>query len=137
MTKIKYEIDGQAIEIEVEDSVASAYVEIDAESRRNDWKHEKRAQRHYCSLERIENEGYQILGNDESPSEILERKEEFGELRAAIKQLLPQQQELIDRVYFKGQSHTEIAEELGVDRSAIGHRVGRALAALKKILQKN
>ena len=136
MTKIKYEIDGQAIEIEVEDSVASAYVDIDAESKRNDWKHEKRAKRHYCSLEHITDEGYQIATNEESPSEKMEREEEFSELRAAIKQLLSQQQELIYRVYFKGQTHTEIANEFGVDRSAIGHRVERALVALKKILQK-
>ena len=67
----------------------------------------------------------------------MEREEELSELRAAIKQLLPQQQELIYRVYFKGQTHTEIANEFGVDRSAIGHRIERALVALKKILQKN
>ena len=36
MTTIKYEINGKIVELEVEDSFASAYVEIDIESKRNE-----------------------------------------------------------------------------------------------------
>lgn len=41
MTTITYEVDGKTVELEVEDGFASAYLEIDTESKRNDWKHER------------------------------------------------------------------------------------------------
>lgn len=136
MTTIKCEIDGKVTEIEVEESFKTAYLEIDTETKRNDWKHEWRHRKKECSLEHITDEGFQIAAEDDVAGEF-EQEEEHNELRAAIAQLLPEQQELIRRVYFQEQSHTEIAAELGVDRSAVSHRVKRALAALKKILQKN
>lgn len=136
MTKIKCEINGEITEIEVEDSFATAYLEIETESKRNEWKHKWRDRKKNCSLERITENGYQIPATDDVAEEV-EQADERAELEAAIAQLLPEQQELIRRVYFQEQSHTDIAKELGVDRSAVSHRVARALAALKKILQKN
>lgn len=136
MTKIKCVINGQVTEIEVEDSFATAYLEIDAESKRNDWKHERWATRHSCSLERITDNGYQIAAPDDVAEEM-EQSDERAALKAAIAQLAPEQQELIRRIYFNDENQTDIAEELGVTQSAIAHRLARALAALKKILQKN
>lgn len=136
MTTIKCEINGKVTEIEVEESFASAYLEIETESKRNEWKHEWRQRKRECSLERITEGGFQVAASDDVAEEV-EEAEEHAALKAAIAQLLPEQQELIRRVYFQEQSHTQIAAELGVDRSAVSHRVARALAALKKILQKN
>lgn len=135
MTTIKYEVDGKTIELEVEDSFASAYLEVETESKRNEWKHEKRAKRHHCSLEAITEGGYQIASDDESASEMVEDAEQKAALRQAIRELLPEQQELIRRIYFGGETETSIAEELGVTQSAIAHRVARALAQLKKYLK--
>ena len=136
MTTIKCLIDGKITEIEVEEDFKAAYLEIDTESKRNDWKHDWRRRKRECSLERITDEGFQIAGEDDVAGEY-EQEEEHAALRAAIAKLPPEQQDLIHRIYFLEQSHKEIAAELGVDRSAISHRIKRALAALKKILQKN
>ena len=44
MKKIKYELNGEWVEIEVTDSFAESYELITQESTRNDWKHNKRNQ---------------------------------------------------------------------------------------------
>lgn len=134
MTKIKCEINGRVTEIEVEDSFATAYLEVDAESKRNDWKHEWRQRKHQCSLETITENGYQIAAPDDVAEEV-EQTEEHAELRAAIAKLSPDQQELISRIYFNGESEQHIADELGVSKQAINQRKSRALAALKKIFK--
>lgn len=136
MTTIKYEINGKIIELEVEDSFASAYVEIDIESKRNEWKHDWRNRKLNCSMDALDEGGFQFKSDEPSVDDVIEREEEHEELKKAISMLLPEQQELIQRVYFKGETHTEIAQALGVDRSAISHRVSRALVQLKKILKK-
>lgn len=136
MTTIKYEINGKIIELEVEDSFASAYVEIDIESKRNEWKHDWRNRKLNCSMDALDEGGFQFKSDEPSVDDVIEREEEHEELKKAISMLLPEQQELIQRVYFKGETHTEIAQALGIDRSAISHRVSRALVQLKKILKK-
>lgn len=136
MTKIKCVINGEVTEIEVEDSFATAYLEIDAESKRNEWKHERWATRHSCSLERITDNGFQIAAPDDVEEEA-EKAEEHAALKAAIAELTPEQQELIRRVYFNDEEEQKIAQELGVSKQAINQRVMRTLAALKKILKKN
>lgn len=136
MTTIKYEINGKIVELEVEDSFASAYVEIDIESKRNEWKHDWRNRKLNCSMDALEESGFQFKSDNPSIDEVIEQEEEHEELIKAISMLLPEEQDLIRQVYFEGKTHTEIARELGVDRSAISHRISRALVQLKKILKK-
>lgn len=136
MTTIKYEINGKIVELEVEDSFASAYVEIDIESKRNEWKHDWRNRKLNCSMNALDESGFQFKSNNLPIEEQIEMDEEHEELKKAISMLLPEQQDLIRLIYFEGKTHTEIARELGVDRSAISHRVSRALAQLKKFLKK-
>jgi len=135
LTTIKYEVDGKTVELEVEDRFATAYLEIDTESKRNDWKHDRRAKRHYCSLEQITENGYQIESDDEPIGEQVEQKEKVAALRAAIKRLSPKQQELIRRVYINGEKQSDIADKLGIGKTAVNNCLQRALAQLKKILE--
>lgn len=133
MTTIKCEIDGKWVEVEMEDSVASAYLELDAEYKRQEWRYEKKAQRYgLCSIESMAAAGHEIAAPEEEEAENLEEP-----LKAAIAQLIPEQQELIRRLYFNGESQTAIAAELGVTQSAIAHRLQRALTTLKKIFKKD
>ena len=67
------------------------------------------------------------------PAEV-ERRERVASLNHAISQLLPEQQKLIWQRYIQEIPATEIARRDGVSKSAISHRVGRALYQLKKIL---
>lgn len=55
-------------------------------------------------------------------------------LYAAIAQLQPQQQELVKRVYFRGEKLADIAREEGVSKAALTNRMKKITAALKKIL---
>lgn len=135
MTTIKYEVDGKTIELQVEDSFASAYLEVETESKRNEWKHDWRNRKRNCSLEAITEGGYQIASEDASASEIMEDAETKAALRRAIKQLLPEQQDLIRRVYFNGEQMSDIARECGVSKQAVSQQMDRALAQLKKYLK--
>jgi DNA-directed RNA polymerase specialized sigma24 family protein len=48
--------------------------------------------------------------------------------------LAPEQQRLIYLIYFDSVSATDIAKAEGVDKSAISHRLSRAIRSLKKYL---
>lgn len=136
MTTIKCEINAKIVELEVEDSFASAYVEIDIESKRNEWKHDWRNRKLNCSMNALDESGFQFKSDDPSIDEVIEQEEEHEKLIKSISMLLPEQQDLIRQVYFEGKTRTEIAWESGIDRSAISHRISRALVQLKKILKK-
>lgn len=109
MTTIKYEINGKIVELEVEDSFASAYVEIDIESKRNEWKHDWRNRKLNCSMDALDESGFQFKSDNPSIDEVIEQEEEHEELIKAISMLLPEQQDLIRQVYFEGKTHTEIS----------------------------
>lgn len=134
MTKIKCVINGQVTEIEVEDSFATAYLEIDAESKRNDWKHEWRQRKYNCSLETITENGYQIAAPDDVAEEA-EQAEERAALKAAIAQLTPEQQEIIRRVYFACEKKSDVAKSLGIANSSLTERLQNILKKIKKIMQ--
>lgn len=136
MTKIKCEINGEVTEIEVEDSFATAYLEIDAESKKNEWKHEWRKRKCNCSLEAITENGYQIAAPDDVAEEA-EQAEERAVLMAAVAQLAPKQREVIELIYFQEKTQEQIAAELGISHQAVSRLLNRALAALKKILKEN
>ena len=61
-------------------------------------------------------------------------KDEYRRLYAAIAQLSPRQQYLIQQVFNEGRKYTDIAREEGVDRTAISHATDRAIKKLKKII---
>ena len=59
---------------------------------------------------------------------------EYERLHKAMKQLLPQQQELLGKVFFDGVSMAEIARQEGVNKSSIHKRFERIFAQLEKFL---
>lgn len=130
MTTIKCEINGKVTEIEVEDSFASAYLEIEAESKREQWRQDWYNRKHNCSLEAMEVNGAQFAAPD-----TLEEDEEIEELWKAIAQLTPEQQEIIHRVYFNGEKKSEVAKSLGIANSSFTERLHRILKKIKEILQ--
>ena len=134
MKKIKDEVNGKLVEIEVTDSFAESYESINLETRRSDWKHERRNTKYNSSLELLVESGFQIASEDPTPDERIEKQEEVTLLRQALSTLTEEQQWLVNEVYFKGRSNMDIAKELGVDKSAISHRLERILKKLKKFL---
>ena len=75
-----------------------------------------------------------LLPSDENVEEKAIAKDEHSRLYAAISQLSPRQQYLIEQVYFMGRKYTDIAREEGIDRTAISHATKRAINKLKKLL---
>jgi RNA polymerase sigma-70 factor (ECF subfamily) len=61
--------------------------------------------------------------------------ETIQRLKDAVCFLTAEQKDLVRRVFFNGEKITDIADKLGVDKSAISHRLERILAKLKKSLQ--
>jgi len=87
--------------------------------------------------------GFEIVDRAPSPSAIYELKESIAErqaqlakLRGAVEELLPQQQDLVRKIYFEKRTLTSIAVEEGVSVAAIQNRIKKILQKLKKILSK-
>lgn len=134
MTKIKYYDGYTEIEIEVEDSFANVYAEIENESKREEWRDDWRRRRKLSSLEELDEFGDKIADGKPTPEDEAIESETRENLHKAIARLLSEQQELIYRVYFNGESQTDIAREQGVTKKAINNRLSRILENLKKYL---
>lgn len=134
MKKIKYEINGKIVELEVEDSFAEQYEIINQESKRNDWKHDWRNRKNNTSLEVLEENGFQFISKEKSAQERIEETEEIVALRKALSLLKEIDRILIERIYFNGEKAVDIAKELGVCKSAISNRLERIYNKIKKFL---
>ena len=130
MTTIKCEINGKVTEIEVEESFATAYLEIEAESKREEWRQGWRNRKLVCSLDALEAAGVQFAAPDDTDEE-----DEREELRRAISMLKPEQQEIIYRVYFNGEKKSAVAKSLGIAPSSFTERLQTILKKLKNVLQ--
>ena len=67
--------------------------------------------------------------------ELLE--DEYEDLHQALSALLPEQQELLKRIAIDEINQCQIAEEEGVSKSAISHRVDRIRERMIKLLKKD
>ena len=113
--------DGTSNTVEVTDEFYDSFMELEKELNRSN---RKETRRHISISVLIEN-GIDIT--EEQPSD-------YGDLQFAISKLLPNQQELIRKIFFDGYSANEIAKEEGVDKSAISKRLSRIYEQLKKII---
>ncbi|MBQ7977685.1 MAG: sigma-70 family RNA polymerase sigma factor [Clostridia bacterium] len=90
--------------------------------------------RRHQSLELSLENGHEFISEEPTPDEKCIEEETCKTLHNAISTLSEEQQWLVNEFYFKGRSNMDIAKELGVDKSAISHRLERILKKLKKIL---
>lgn len=132
MKTIYYKLaNSKTLQLEVTDEFATNYMEIEIQSRREEERYKWRARKHLTSLNRILDAGGQL---EEYCSDFSEMDYRYEDLHNAIKKLTPEQQDLIDKVFFQGKKLIEIAKEDGVDKSAITKRMQRIYAQLKKYL---
>lgn len=133
--KFRYEsVTGEIMEIDVEMPVdmEEAIIDIDEDNKRNE-RREKR--RWHKSLDAMQENG--IEKADDTTADvfsIIEQQEMKKALNGALSMLLPQQRELIRKVYFKGRTITDIAREEGVSKVAIYYRLDKIHERLKKIM---
>lgn len=128
--KIKYEFATETVEVEVTDEWATVIADLD----RRDYNTNHKETRRHCSLDAY-NLDDALFPSDEDVERDFIRSEENKKLYAAIAQLEPRQQDLIRRVFFEGQSYSDIAREDCLHRTSVQQATVRALKKLKKLLQ--
>lgn len=135
--------------VEVTDEVYVAYMQSDRKMRyfENDLKTErfvlgKEGQvvqiipSREDSLDRLMDENAQQFPDDEESVEnTVLHKLEMDKLHTALAMLTPEEQDLIQALFFEEKTERQYAEELGVYRNAVHVRKNRALKKLKKILE--
>lgn len=127
--KIKYEFATETVEVEVSEKDANIIVDLD----RQEYNINHKETRRHCSLDAFNLDDTLFPSDDDVETEVA-TKDGYRRLYAAIAQLSPRQQYLIQQVFIEGRKYTDIAREEGVDRTAISHATDRAIKNLKKIL---
>ena len=128
---ITYEfVTGEKLEIEVNEDIASVSVEIE----RNIYKSERRETRRHNSIDNMEKAGVQFEDINDDIEIKVEEAETTEEVKNAIKDLIPSQQDLIEKVFYKNMKLVDIAANEGVTEAAIRSRLNKIYKKLKKIL---
>lgn len=129
--KIKYEfLTGEVVEVEVPGDITELSVELD----RNTLNSNRRETRRHSSVESLQEQGIQIADDSADVGSIIEQQEMKKALYDALDKLMPQQRELIQRVFFEGESIVAVAEELGITKQACNNRLNKIYKQLKKYL---
>lgn len=93
---------------------------------------ERRETRRHQSLDLSLENGHEFIDEDSNIEEKYIEDEQYQSLYKAISTLSKEQQWLINEIYFKGRSQVDIAKELGIDKSAISHRLERIFEKIKR-----
>ena len=88
------------------------------------------------SLERLAEQEVQFAEEAESVEETALRKLQYEQLHKALSLLPDDERELIDRLFFQGQTEREAAADMGIYRNAVHKRKNRILEKLKNFLEK-
>jgi len=131
--KIKYEfLTGEAVEIEVSEAISKVLIGIDEEVKNSD----RRESRRHHSIDALAELGIQLTATGEELAASIDARETGEELRQAFQKLLPQQRNLLKKIYFEDKSILEIAHEEGVAPQSVHERLNRIYKRLRKILIK-
>ena len=128
---IMYEfITGEKLEIEVNEDIANISIEIERTIYNNNQKESRR----HNSIDSMEEAGFQFKDISNDIEVKAEEAETTGEVKSAIKTLLPSQQDLIEKVFYKNMKLVDIAAHEGVTEAAIRNRLNKIYKKLEKIL---
>ena len=129
--KITYKfVTGEVAEVEVSEEIGAVIVDLDRLEYNND---HKETRRHY-SLEGKVYEGMDYAVEDPGLEALFAGPTDEERLHAAIRQLSPDQKEMVRAIYFKNMSVNDYAARMGVTQSAISHRLQTVKKKLKKLL---
>ena len=117
------------IEIEVSDDIGEVIVRLDKDERNS----YQKLHRHSYSLEAYDSYGKRIEADEDLERDYTD-KEEIEALHKAIKTLLPEQQDLIRRIFFEDEKISTIALEENVSAAAIHNRLNKIFAQIRKKL---
>ena len=105
---------------------------MDEECNRPTYNNEVKETRRHMSLETLDPMGDTLVGDAGRDPGL--PQEGYDNLYEAIGKLTPGQRELLQKIFWEKRSQREVAEEEGVDESAISRRLARIYARLKKVL---
>lgn len=89
------------------------------------------------SYDRLRDEEHVQFAMDElTPEAVVVRREEIRLLRIALRQLEPEEYDLIQALYFKGMSERQLSKQTGVPQQTINDRRRRAIGRLKDFFEK-
>ncbi len=132
--KIRYEfVTGETVEIEVPETIGELAIAIDKDIRSSD----RRETRRHNSVEELVEQGRHFWDGESSVEEAVMKNEEHELLHKAIKMLLPQQRDLVQKVFLEGRTMADIAREEGINVQAVQNRISKIKARLRKIIEKN
>lgn len=129
--KITYEfLNGDVIEVDVPDEIGEVSIEID----RDIYNSNRKETRRHNSINSMEEKGLQFQDESLNLETSLLEKEVTENLGDALKELLPQQRDLVHKVFYEELSIVEIARREGVSEAAIRNRLKKIYKKLEKIL---
>ena len=128
--KILYKIVNETIAIDVPYDCAEILIDLDRQEYNND---HKETRRHY-SLEGKVYEGMDYAVEDPGLEALFAGPTDEERLHTAIRQLSPDQQEMVRAIFFENVSVNDYAARMGVTQSAISHRLQTVKKKLKKLL---
>ena len=128
--KYDYHFSNETISIDIPDGDYDVLIELDRLERNVNQKESRR----HVSLESL-NLDENLLPSDADAESSCIRQLEEEALRRAMERLLPEQRDLIWKVFHENRSLISLAREEGVGESAVRGRLGRALERLKIYLK--
>ena len=126
--KVRYQFAVETIEVEVDEIWGEMLMDMDRREYNNDHKETRR----HAPLYEMDQDDSLFPAKDNVEDEIL-RKEEMKEVAAALELLNAEQLWLVKKIYFEGISVNSVAAELGVDHSAVSHRLRTIRKKLEKV----
>lgn len=130
--KISYEfVTGEKVELEVPDTIGKVSIEIDKQI----YNINRKETRRHNSINDLEEEGVQFADVSSNVEEVVEDNERHLEINEAINTLLPEQKELIEKVFFQNMKIVDIARASGVTESAIRNRLKKIFKKMRKNLK--
>jgi len=128
--KYEYRFSNETISIDIFDSDYEVLIELDRIERNVN----QRETRRHVSLESLNLDGGLLPSSSDVEASCIRRLEDEA-LRHAMERLLPEQCELICKVFYENRTIASLAREEGVGESAIRGRLGRAFERLKVFLK--
>lgn len=129
--KITYRfVTGEVTVIDVPNEIRAVIVDLDRQEYNND---HKETRRHY-SLEGKVYEGMDYAVEDPGLEALFAGPTDKERLHTAIRQLSPDQQDMVRAIFFENVSVNDYAARMGVTQSAISHRLQTVKKKLKKLL---
>ncbi|AHM57279.1 hypothetical protein EAL2_c19980 [Peptoclostridium acidaminophilum DSM 3953] len=129
--KITYEfLTGETVEVEAPDEVGEVLIEIERDTLSSNRKETRR----HSSIFIMQEQGAQFEDKECSIEAMTEQKETSEYIKKAIDELLPQQRDLLQKVFYEDLSIAKIARDEGVSEAAVRNRLKKIYKKLEKIL---